>query len=124
MRKLVQGSGFKMVSPLKLDNQTETNIDKDSLASDQAFDKIFQDYQTADKIGNPSEQDRWKEFLMENYSRSYNADKGRIEYIQPSNPEPGQDNFPSEEDVQAVDPKFRVPERFSWEAYNKKFPRK
>ena len=29
MRKLVQGSGFKMVSPFKLDNQTETDIDKD-----------------------------------------------------------------------------------------------
>jgi len=99
-------------------------IDKDSLASDQAFEKIFQDYKTADKIGNPSEQDRWKEFLMENYSRSYNVDKGSIENIQPSNPEPGQDEFPSEADVQAIDSKFRIPERFNWEAYNKKFPRK
>ena len=29
MRKLVQGSGFKMVSPFKLDNQTQTSEDFD-----------------------------------------------------------------------------------------------
>mgnify|MGYP001485082693 FL=1 len=102
-------------------------IDKDSLASDRYYEKVFNEYMSAEKdprFGNPSEKDRWREFLMENYSTRFNPAKGRGEIIEASNPEPGQDVFPSEADVQAVDPKFRIPERFSWEAYNKKFPRK
>ena len=102
-------------------------IDNDSLAADKYYEKVFNKYMTAEKdprFGPATEKDRWKEFLMENYSTKFDPKYGTKQPIEASNPEPGQDNFPSEADVQAVDPKFRIPERFSWEAYNKKFPRK
>ena len=116
MKQVVDSSGGEV-----------TEIDNDSLASDKYYEKIFNQYMNADKdprFGPATEQDRWREFLMENYSTRFDPEKGKGVIIEASNPEPGQDVFPSEADVQAVDPKFRIPQRFSWEAYNKKFPRK
>jgi len=95
-------------------------INKDSLASDQAYEKRFNEYQTAKKFNNPSEQDRHEEFIMENYSTSFNPKTGKIEDV----PSSYEDGAADDADIQAIDSNLRIPERYGWDAYNKKYPKK
>lgn len=84
MRKLVQGSGFKMVSPFKLDNQTETDIDKDidvqqieavdlgTISNEEATKNLDTKFQKA--------KDKWVEGYGGPDNPEYKMDKGGVFY--------------------------------------------
>ena len=84
MRKLVQGSGFKMVSPFKLDNQTETDIDKDiDVQQIEAIDLgTISDKEATKNLNTKfqSAKDKWVEGYGGPKNESYQEEKGGVFY--------------------------------------------
>ena len=84
MRKLVQGSGFKMVSPFKLDNQTETDIDKDiDVQQIEAIDLgTISDKEATKKLNTKFQEakDEWVEGYGGPDNEEYQNEKGGVFY--------------------------------------------